>query len=1015
MRSGRITTLVVAALVAIVATGTWLAHKTISQEPPLGRTFGDDVRPELILKDRYDMEPPHVSKDPAVKLDYDIVYVRAPLGKYVWPDVGAPILMEPGGDLMLLHPDGSQELLVEGGNKGSVADPFVSFDGEWVYYAFFYAAQGADLFKIHVPTRKVVQLTRDGGHKAPGTGGAVYKSNEDSMVLLMEQFGKPAAERDVIYNTGPCPVPGGKVIFTSNRHGFVPRKGTFTSHAFQLTAMDDDGSNVETIGHFNLGCALHPVILTDGRIVFSSLENQGLRSTLHWSIWTIHPDGTNWNPLISDFARSLAPSFHFQTQRSDGRVVVEMYYNVNQAGFGTYVQLPPGPPPGVAAFGPADPFDPRNRPLRMLAGGIKEYRLPFSPYGIDVLTPFANDDDSPTPPSVRKDPKSPRVGRLTHPCGAPDNHVLTVWSPHHDCSRDGVTGGVRRVGNDTGIYLIKAGQPVYEPGQMLLVKNDPKYHEQWPRPLVPYQRIYGVKEPKKLPWLVNDGKRSRHLPEGTPFGLVGTSSMYKRESATLGAIPTGSVTAIAGVKKGYGPGAWVDQGADAGIYSNSDIHAVRIVLQEPNLRPDSNRFFNHARERLRILGEIPVRHFQDGKQPMDPDGNPDTSFLAKIPADTSFTFQTLDKHGMVLNMAQTWHQVRPGEIRNNCGGCHAHSQQPTSFAQTAAARPDYAVFDLTRETPLLTSKKQDTSGKKWDANDETGLKYAQGVKDVEYWRDVRPILQRSCAACHTHKSAKPAGDLVLDDDGITASKHHLFPKNAPGTYRTLAAAENPHDGGAASRYVAKLQSRGSLLIWKVFGKRMDGQSNEEPRESTKPGKKTSPIFQGSIMPPPAVVAGTHVGPDGQKIKVEPLTEEDRLTLVRWIDLGCPIDLTYDPASPQTRGDGFLADRTPPTLTLTYPRAGLTQEPLRRILIGMQDRYSGLDMKSFQVLGDFSVDGEPAGKNLAEKFQTKTPGVWELQLTRPITTLTKGMLTVSVKDNQGNISRIERTFSVAAHP
>ena len=27
----------------------------------------------------------------------------------------------------------------------------------------------------------------------------------------------------------------------------------------------------------------------------------------------------------------------------------------------------------------------------MLAGGLKEFQLPFSPYGLDVLTPFAND------------------------------------------------------------------------------------------------------------------------------------------------------------------------------------------------------------------------------------------------------------------------------------------------------------------------------------------------------------------------------------------------------------------------------------------------------------------------------------------------------------------------------------------------------------------------------------------------------------------------------------------------
>ena len=91
-------------------------------------------------------------------------------------------------------------------------------------------------------------------------------------------------------------------------------------------------------------------------------------------------------------------------------------------------------------------------------------------------------------------------------------------------------------------------------------------------------------------------------------------------------------------------------------------------------------FHSHAMERLRILGEIPVRKFdRQGQQPIDPDGNPDTSFLAKIPADTAFTFQTLDTHGMVLNMAQTWHQLRPGEVRHDCGGCHAHSQQPTPF------------------------------------------------------------------------------------------------------------------------------------------------------------------------------------------------------------------------------------------------------------------------------------------------------------------------------------------------
>src|SRR5262249_58468972 len=91
-------------------------------------------------------------------------------------------------------------------------------------------------------------------------------------------------------------------------------------------------------------------------------------------------------------------------------------------------------------------------------------------------------------------------------------------------------------------------------------------------------------------------------------------------------------------------------------------------------------------------------------------GNPDTVSRAKIPADIAWTFQTLDKDGMLLNMAQTWHQLRPGEVRNDCGGCHAHSQKPTAFKDTYAARPDYVPFDLTQQTPLLTSKATGQSG-----------------------------------------------------------------------------------------------------------------------------------------------------------------------------------------------------------------------------------------------------------------------------------------------------------------
>jgi hypothetical protein len=169
-------------------------------------------------------------------------------------------------------------------------------------------------------------------------------------------------------------------------------------------------------------------------------------------------------------------------------------------------------------------------------------------------------------------------------------------------------------------------------------------------------------------------------------------------------------------------------------------------------------------------------------------------------------------------------------------------------------------------------------------------------------------------------------------------------------------------------------------------------------------------YTGSIMPPPRAVAGTYQGPGGKKIKVATLSDEDRLTLVRWIDLGCPVDLDYDAGHPKARGYGWMLDDTRPTLTLTFPRAGVNP-PLTRILVGMHDYYSGLDMSSFRVVADFPLDGMAAGRNLAAKFQAKALGVWELKLARPLRKLPKGKLTVSVKDRQGNRTRIERTIAV----
>src|SRR5262249_53285897 len=145
-------------------------------------------------------------------------------------------------------------------------------------------------------------------------------------------------------------------------------------------------------------------------------------------------------------------------------------------------------------------------------------------------------------------------------------------------------------------------------------------------------------------------------------------------------------------------------------------------------------------------------------------------------------------NGMLLNMAQTWHQVRPSEVRNNCGGCHAHSQQPTLFEKTAASRADYAVFDLTQQTPLLTRRTDDQSDKKWDERQETGLRYHKAHRCGESPRNKNAIPKGVCGACHSRKLDKPAGKLVLDDDTLVEGPHWDLGNagKVPASYNTLA-------------------------------------------------------------------------------------------------------------------------------------------------------------------------------------------------------------------------------------
>src|SRR5262249_6589564 len=154
-----------------------------------------------------------------------VVYVRAPRrradGGSKWAEVGDPRTMEPGAELVRLRSDGSEEVLVPVAPKESVADPYVSFDGQWVFFAKLHDAlnhQGSDLYKVHVPTHKVVRLT----HQAftPNTGAADWSKTP------LPSWG--------VYNLGPCPLPGNRLAFVSDRNAFKATNPGYAPNALAL-------------------------------------------------------------------------------------------------------------------------------------------------------------------------------------------------------------------------------------------------------------------------------------------------------------------------------------------------------------------------------------------------------------------------------------------------------------------------------------------------------------------------------------------------------------------------------------------------------------------------------------------------------------------------------------------------------------------------------------------------------------------------------------------------------------
>lgn len=134
----------------------------------------------------------------------------------------------------------------------------------------------------------------------------------------------------------------------------------------------------------------------------------------------------------------------------------------------------------------------------------------------------------------------------------------------------------------------------------------------------------------------------------------------------------------------------------------------------------------------RILGTVPVE--EDGSAVFD------------APAVRSLFFIALDENDNSLKRMQSFTSVMPGET-NSCVGCH----EQRTRAVVNSGRPTLQALD----------------------REPSRIEPVAGIPDVfDFPRDIQPILDRHCVACHN--SEKREGGLVLTGDRGPLYSHSYY-------------------------------------------------------------------------------------------------------------------------------------------------------------------------------------------------------------------------------------------------